>query len=76
METHDSTEHPESGNLKDSAKFRELADLMKKIPLDRREDAFEAADSPPELKLFNENATEDTDDTTAADDLGSTAESN
>ena len=76
METHDGQQYPEPSSLKDSPKFRELAALMKEIPLDRRVEALEAAESPPELKLFDENATEETDDSTATDDLGSTAESN
>jgi len=62
MATHDGEKHSEPRSLKDTPEFRELAELMKAMPAERRAEAFAAADSPPELKLFIENDTEATTD--------------
>ena len=61
MEPHISEEHPEPGGLKDNPEFRELAELMKSIPAERRADAFTAAESPP-LKVFDPHGKEVTTD--------------
>lgn len=61
MEPHDSEKHPEPGSLTDSPEFHELAEIMRKIPPERRADAFSsaAAGSPHEARTPNDSETED-----------------
>lgn len=63
MEAHDSEKHSDPVSLRDTAEFQELARLLAKMPPDRRAEAFAELRDSPELKIFNDNAREETNST-------------